>query len=46
LSAIKEIKSLSEESRLQAMNEAKKYALEYFCERTDENINVFLKENK
>jgi hypothetical protein len=45
LSAIKEIKSLSEESCLQAMNEAKKYALEYFCERTDENINVFLKEN-
>ncbi len=45
LSAIKEIKSLSEESHLQAINEAKKYALEYFCERTDENINVFLKEN-
>lgn len=45
LSAIKEIKSLSEESRLQAMYEAKEYALEYFCERTDENINVFLKEN-
>jgi len=45
LSAIKEIKSLSEESRLHAMNEAKKYALEYFSERTGENINVFLKEN-
>jgi len=43
LSAIKEIKSLSEESRLQTMNEAKKYALEYFCEQTDENVNIFLK---
>jgi len=39
LSAIKEIKSLSEESRLQAMNTAKEYASKYFSKKTDENIN-------
>lgn len=43
LSAIEEIKLLSEESSLQAMNAAREYASKYFSEKTDENINVFLK---